>query len=192
MQAVDGTTGVVELVVDGEQPAAEQARIAAQSSAAESFIPFAFRSGNVAAWCRPGREATERQPRIKGALLLAAWFIGGLFGTPSPAPTEAPVQTPGSNIVVRSCHAQLDPPPLRIDYTNAAPKAATDVDFAIVNRFDTIATVQDHGAFGTGEKINHVFRLPQNVSPLGLNEVHCIVTKVIYADGSSWVNPSPP
>ncbi|MBV8722896.1 MAG: hypothetical protein JO277_12140, partial [Candidatus Eremiobacteraeota bacterium] len=45
------------------------------------------------------------------------------FATPPPA-TPPPAQTPGSNVTVTTCRAQLDPPPLRIAYTNTATQTA--------------------------------------------------------------------
>ncbi|MBV8373668.1 MAG: hypothetical protein JOY69_10430 [Candidatus Eremiobacteraeota bacterium] len=107
-------------------------------------------------------------------------------------PAAEDVQTPGSNITVTTCHAQLDPPPLRIIYANTASVAATEVDFEIVDSAGTIETVVDRGNFTTGKPINHVFGLPPNVSPLGLSSARCTVTKVMYADGTTWSKPSGP
>ena len=104
--------------------------------------------------------------------------------SPSPLP-----QTPGSNITVTTCRAQLDPPPLRIAYSNAATVAATEVDFDIVGAVGTIESVADRGHFEPGKPINHTFHLPPDVSPLGLSSVRCVVTKVVYADGTTWSNP---
>ncbi|HVA27420.1 MAG TPA: hypothetical protein VNF68_04530 [Candidatus Baltobacteraceae bacterium] len=98
----------------------------------------------------------------------------------------APVQAPGSNITVTTCHAQMEPPPLRITYTNTAKIAATEVDFDIVDNAGTVRTVTDRGSFATGKPISHVFALPVDVSPLGLSSARCIVTKVVYADGTTW------
>ena len=125
--------------------------------------------------------------------LLAAVVIAGLglFSQPTAGPTTPPVQTPGSNITIAGCHAQLDPPPLRIDYTNVAKSAATEVDFVVFDAAGTIANVDDHGHFAPGQPINHVFKLSPDVSPLGLSTARCIVTKVVYADGTSWINPNP-
>jgi hypothetical protein len=122
-----------------------------------------------------------------GAVVLA-----GLFSRPTDAPTAPPVQTPGSSIAITTCHAQLDPPPLRIAYSNTAKVTATEVHFVILGDVGVIETVADRGSFAPGEPINKVFRLPIDVSPLGLHSVKCIVTKVLYADGTTWTNPSPP
>jgi|SRR5579862_3476294 len=99
-----------------------------------------------------------------------------------------PVQTPGSNITVTACHAQLDPPPIRIIYTNAAQKAAVEVDFEVSGPAGTIRTIEDRGTFAPGQPINHTFSLPPETSPLGLSSARCMVTKVVYADGTSWTN----
>ena len=120
------------------------------------------------------------------SLLVAAWP----FASPEPA-TPPPAQTPGSNITITTCHAQLDPPPLRIAYVNTAKIAATEVDFEVEGNAGPIQTVSDHGTFDSNTPINHVFALPPNVSPLGLSSARCIVTKVVYADGTVWKNPKP-
>lgn len=105
-------------------------------------------------------------------------------------PTATPAQTAGSNITVTTCHAQLDPPPLRIAYVNNAPKTAVEVDFQIVGPTGAvIQNVSDRGSFGTNQPINHVFRLPNDVSPLGFSSARCEVTKVVYADGTVWTVP---
>jgi hypothetical protein len=119
-------------------------------------------------------------------LLVAAWP----FATAAPA-TPPPVQTPGSNITITTCHAQLDPPPLRIAYVNTATSAATEVDFEVDSNAGTIETVVDRGTFESGKPINHVFALPTGASPLGLSSAQCIVRKVVYADGTVWKNPTP-
>ena len=111
-----------------------------------------------------------------------------LGAAPSVSPSP-PAQTTGSNVTVTTCHAQLDPPPLRIAYVNTAPVAASEVDFDIVTVVGTVESVADRGHFAPGKPINHVFKLPQDVSPLGLSSVACVVTKVIYADGTSWTKP---
>lgn len=119
-------------------------------------------------------------------VLLAVWP----FASPAPA-TPPPAQTPGSNITITTCHAQLDPPPLRIAYVNTAKVAATEIDFEVDSNFGTIETVVDRGTFESGKPINHVFALPTDVSPLGLSAPRCVVTKVAYADGTVWNNPKP-
>jgi hypothetical protein len=122
--------------------------------------------------------------RIIAAVVLASAAI-------APAAAD-PVQTPGSNVTVTGCRAQLDKPPLKIGYSNTAKQTATEVDFTVVTSAGTLRTVKDTGTFATGTPISHVFSLPEDASPLGLSSARCIVTKVVYADGTSWVNPSPP
>jgi len=100
-----------------------------------------------------------------------------------------PAQTPGSNVTVTTCRAQLDKPPLRIAYENVAPLTAAEVDFAVVGSVGVITTVRDIGKFVKGTPISHVFSLPEDTSPLGLSSARCIVTKVVYADGTAWLNP---
>jgi hypothetical protein len=121
--------------------------------------------------------------------ILAAFVVAAAAIAPAAAD---PVQTPGSNVTVTGCRAQLDKPPLRISYSNAAKLTATEIDFTVVTSAGTLRTVKDTGTFATGTPISHVFSLPDDASPLGLSSAHCIVTKVLYTDGTSWVNPSPP
>jgi hypothetical protein len=123
---------------------------------------------------------------VLAQVLVAAWP----FASAEPA-TPPPVQTPGSNITVTTCHAQLDLPPLRIAYVNTAQTAAIEVDFQVNSNAGSIEPVTDRGSFETGKPINHVFALPPNFSPLGLSSARCIVTRVVYADGTVWKNPNP-
>jgi hypothetical protein len=115
--------------------------------------------------------------------------------SPAPAPTPAatPMQTKGSNVTVTQCQAKfLEKPPLKIGYSNTAAQTATEIDFAVVTTAGIIRTVKDTGTFASGKAIAHVFDLPDTISPLGLSSARCIVTKVTYQDGTTWVNPSPP
>lgn len=114
--------------------------------------------------------------------LTAIAVVVALGATPSPPPSD-------SNISVTNCHAQLDPPPLRIGYTNTAPVTAVEVDFVVVGVVGTIERVVDRGRFEPGKAIDHVFKLPLDVSPLGLSSVRCVVTRVLYVDGTSWEQP---
>ena len=111
---------------------------------------------------------------------------------PAVAALADPAQTPGSNITVTTCHAQIGKPPLRIAYENVSTKTAHEVDFSIVDAAGLIETLRDVGTFESGKPINHVFDLSPDVSPLGLSSAQCTVTKVVYADGTTWVNPNPP
>lgn len=121
---------------------------------------------------------------IVAQVLVAVWP----FASPAPA-TPPPAQTPGSNITITTCHAQLDPPPLRIAYVNTAKTTATEIDFEIDSNAGPIETVTDRGSFESQKPINHVFELPTGASPLGLSSARCIVTKVVYADGTVWKKP---
>jgi hypothetical protein len=109
-----------------------------------------------------------------------------------PAAAADPEQTPGSNVTVSQCQAKLDKPPLKIGYSNTAVQTAIEVDFTVVTAAGIIRTVKDTGTFASGTPIVHVFDLPDNTSPLGLSSARCIVTKVIYKNGTTWLNPSPP
>jgi hypothetical protein len=83
-------------------------------------------------------------------------------------------------------------PTLSIDYTNTAPKTATQVEFGLVARGTLIAEVRDAGTFSTGALIQHQFGLSHNVFPIGTGLPQCVPLKVQYADGTSWRNPHLP
>ena len=129
-----------------------------------------------------------QKPRWMRRLLILALAVAASTRTA----WADPEQTPGSQILVTTCHAQLDKPPLRIAYKNVSQKTATEVDFSVVDTVGLVTTVRDVGKFEAGTGINHVFALPPDVTPLGLSSARCIVTKVTYADGTTWVNPTPP
>lgn len=123
-------------------------------------------------------------------MMTPALVLSAVLLVAAAASTE-PEQTPGSNITVTQCHAQLDPPASRIGYTNTAKVAAAQVEFTIEDSAGTVQVVTDRGNFAPATPITHVFKLPQDVSPLGLSSARCIVTKVVYADGTTWTNPNP-
>ena len=128
---------------------------------------------------------------VLAQLLAATWP----FASPPP-PTPPPVQTPGSNVTIHTCFAQVEPPLLRIEYVNTAKTAAVEIDFDVESNAGPITSVNDKGKFESNAPIVHVFRLASDVSPLGLSSVRCVVTKVVYADGKTWTKngslPSPP
>lgn len=128
-----------------------------------------------------------------------------------------PKQTPGSQIYVISCrphvhtaaeahpwidpygtlHARPNPFPyfdafLAISYQNQAPADATEVDFGLVARGWLVAVARDVGTFSHGTTIDHEFVISREVFPLGTAFPSCAVLRVKYADGTEWVNPSPP
>ena len=129
----------------------------------------------------------------KGSIVMIRPILAVLLAVmAAAAPARADVaQTPGSNITVNLCHAQLDKPPLKIGYKNTAPLTATEVDFTVVGSAGVIQTVKDTGKFAPGAPIVHVFALPPDTSPLGLVSARCLITRVVYADGTTWANPSP-
>jgi hypothetical protein len=117
------------------------------------------------------------------AVILALSATTFAFSDPDPSA--------GSNITVTTCHAQLDPPPLRIIYKNTASQTVTEVDFDVNTPVGTLTSIHDKGKFASGATINHVFALPSGSSPLGFSQAKCDVTKVKYADGTVWPSPSP-
>ena len=126
----------------------------------------------------------QRTVRYALLVLTVAIFV-------TPVAIADPDPSAGSNISVTTCHAQLDPPPLRIIYKNSAPQTVTEVDFDVNTPVGTLTSIRDKGKFASGATINHVFALPSGSSPLGFSQAHCDVTKVKYADGTVWPSPSP-
>jgi hypothetical protein len=81
---------------------------------------------------------------------------------------------------------------LAISYKNQAGVAAKEVDFGLVARGSLIAIAKDLGTFSPGVDIDHEFVVSREIFPLGTTFPVCSVLRVRYADGSVWLNPSPP
>ena len=45
--------------------------------------------------------------------------------------------------------------------------------------------------FQRGASIRHDLMLSQEIFPLG-SQTHCVVLRVLYANGMAWSNPAPP
>lgn len=126
-------------------------------------------------------------------------------------------QTPGSNVLVTECdahqhtvaqaHPWIDPYGywhyglsdfpyydgfLAISYENRAPLAASEIDFGLVARGSLVAVAKDVGTFAPGAAIDHEFVVGGSIFPLGTALPYCAVMRVKYADGSEWINPTPP
>jgi hypothetical protein len=149
-------------------------------------------------------------------------IIAALLGTVAMTTAIAhadTAQTPGSKITVSQCTLKLPSDPavttgvnaqgqpttsesvtlgssgsssIRIGYTNDADVAAAEIDFTLVGRSGTMTSVKDVGKIGAGADIRHDFKIQLESFPLNPAATKCIVTKVLYADGTAWVNPSPP
>lgn len=133
------------------------------------------------------RRATSKLASFNGIVL--AQLLVAVWPFPSPAPpTPPPVQTPGSNVTISTCFAQVEPPLLRIAYVNTAKEAAVEIDFDVKSNAGPITSVSDKGKFESNAPIVHVFPLPSDISPLGLSSARCVVAKVVYADGKTWTN----
>jgi hypothetical protein len=142
-------------------------------------------------------------------------FLSAVALTTAVAHADA-AQTPGSKIAVSQCTLKLagdttitpgangsgnsetvtlgtsSASSIRIGYTNEAAIAAAEVDFSLVGRSGSMTSVKDVAKIGAGAEIQHDFKIHLNAFPLNPGATKCIVTKVLYADGSSWVNPAPP
>lgn len=147
-------------------------------------------------------------------LIAAIALLAAGSGSSVPAGAVG-IQAAGSQITVNTClphkgkHAHLrryvdafgnwqtrmDPArasTLEIHYVNTAKTAAKEIDFGLSARNVLVAQVKDVGTFSTGIAIDHDFLIPRSVFPLRTGLPQCPVLKVVYADGSSWVNPNPP
>ena len=123
-------------------------------------LPYVRRPRRGCQECNTGlRRIVRGMRRILAAIVAMT--------VPAVAALADPAQTPGSNITVTTCHAQIGKPPLRIAYENASTKTAHEVDFSIVDAAGLIETLRDVGTFESGKPINHVFDLSPDVSPLG-------------------------
>ena len=125
-------------------------------------------------------------------------------------------QTPGSKILLTECyphrhtpaqaHSWIDPygtphdqsnfPSwdafLGISYRNQASVAATEIGFGLVSQGSLIAVAKDLGTFSPNVAIDHEFVVSSEIFPLKTPQPTCVVLWVKYADGTMWVNSSPP
>jgi hypothetical protein len=83
-------------------------------------------------------------------------------------------------------------PTLAIDYVNVSSKAATEIEFGLLARSNLVAEVRDVGTFSPNVEIKHDFGLSPNVFPLGTGLPRCVALRVVFANGSKWVNPHLP
>jgi hypothetical protein len=142
-------------------------------------------------------------------------FLGAVILTTAIAHADT-AQTPGSKITVSQCTLKLagdttitpgangsgnsetvtlgtsSASSIRIGYTNDAAVAATEVDFSLVGRSGSMTSVKDVAKIGVDAQIQHDFKIHLDSFPLNPGATKCIVTKVLYADGTSWMNPNPP
>ncbi len=75
---------------------------------------------------------------------------------------------------------------LTIAFTNTAKVAAREINFSFGTERRTILTKRDAGTFAPHVKITHRFPFPHDVSVIGIGSATCRVTKVVFADGSTW------
>jgi hypothetical protein len=116
-------------------------------------------------------------------------------------------QTPGSSILISQCNPRpynntaesgfrVTPYKsglrtiLAIGYQNQAPNAATAVVFGVVSGGKLVGVGQDSGSFSPGALISHELMLSQEIPPG--EQTHCVVLRVLYANGSAWFNPNAP
>jgi hypothetical protein len=146
-----------------------------------------------------------RLHRAIPSLSLASAICAVLL-TSAGAAGEIP-QTPGSNVLITKCDARpyyasepgfhVSPYKngllgvLTVAYQNQASSAATDVVFGLVSDGKLLTRSDDAGNFAPGAAIGHDLMLYQQIFPLKA-AAHCVVLGVQYADGETWLNPSPP
>jgi hypothetical protein len=80
---------------------------------------------------------------------------------------------------------------LAMQYRNEAATPATAVVFGLVSGGKLVGLGEDDGMFARGVVIRHDVLLNQEIFPLG-PQTHCVVLRVLYANGMAWFNPAPP
>lgn len=116
-------------------------------------------------------------------------------------------QTPGSKVVMTQCDPRaydnatsgfrVTPyksglrATLAMQYQNEAATPATAVVFGLVSGGRLVGLGEDDGVFASDAVIRHDVMLSQEIFPLG-PKTHCVVLRVLYANGMAWFNPAPP
>jgi hypothetical protein len=109
-------------------------------------------------------------------------------------------QTPGSKVVMTQCDPQAYEnatyksglrATLAMQYQNEAATSATAVVFGLVSGGRLVGLGEDDGVFARDAVIRHDVMLSQEIFPLG-PQTHCVVLRVLYANGMPWFNPAPP
>jgi len=80
---------------------------------------------------------------------------------------------------------------LAMQYQNEAATPATAVVFGLVSGGRLVGLGEDDGVFARDAVIRHDVMLSQEIFPLG-PQTHCVVLRVLYANGMAWFNPAPP
>jgi hypothetical protein len=78
---------------------------------------------------------------------------------------------------------------LAIDYTNVTPSVMRTIEFGLIARGELVAEVRDVGTFSPNAEIKHRFGLNPNVFPLQTALTQCLPLRIVFADGTTWVNP---
>lgn len=120
---------------------------------------------------------------------------------------HATPQTPGSNVFMTQCDPRaynnatsgFRATPyksglraiLAMQYQNEAATPATAVVFGLVSGGKLVGLGEDDGMFARDAVIRHDVLLSQQIFPLG-QQTHCVVLRVLYANGMAWFNPTPP
>ena len=116
-------------------------------------------------------------------------------------------QTPGSKVVMTQCDPRAYDnatsgfratpyksglrATLAMQYQNEAATPATAVVFGLVSGGRLVGLGEDDGVFARDAVIRHDVMLSQEIFPLG-PQTHCVVLRVLYANGMAWFNPAPP
>jgi hypothetical protein len=108
------------------------------------------------------------------------------------------VQTPGSHIDVLRCsttglsRAEQRSPPnyVYVTFRNTAAVPVSEVQFDFAVNGDKIAAEGVYGTFAPNVEIRKGIRLSPALVPLGTSLPSCLVSRVVYADGTTWTRPS--
>lgn len=145
------------------------------------------------------------------SLSIAMLLIAGALSAAGPQPAHAPITveqcsasygsgTTSTSTTALNTKGQYERttsselgsgPKLTLSFTNDAKQIASDVRFVLVQNDRTVAHIDDAGKFTPNVRINHKFKLPPEVSPLGLSSLRCDVQSVRYQDGTTWAKASP-
>jgi hypothetical protein len=81
---------------------------------------------------------------------------------------------------------------LYLDYTNISPNVMKSIEFGLIANGHLVAEIRDVGTFSPHAEIKHTFGLSPNVFPLQTGLPRCLPLRIVYANGTHWVNPHLP
>jgi hypothetical protein len=118
----------------------------------------------------------------------------------NPASETGTPQTPGSHIDVLSCtttahsRAQQRNPMnyVYVTFRNTAARPVSEVHFDFAVNGEKLAAEGAYGTFTPNAEVEKGIRLSPALFPLGTSLPACLVSRVVYADGTAWSRPGGP